>query len=79
MKKAKLFNLNAKDFLKGLILVVITAVITFAINELQAGTSIDLTLLKRMGVAALVAFLSYLLKNLFTNSKDEFITPEPKP
>jgi hypothetical protein len=76
--KAKLFMLNARDFFKGLILAVITAVITFFANELQIGSSVDLSLFKRMGIAAIIAFLSYLVKNLLTNSKGEILTPEPK-
>jgi uncharacterized membrane protein YvlD (DUF360 family) len=78
MKKAKLFNLNLKDFFKGLVMAVITAIITFLANELQIGSSVDLALLKRMGIAAIIAFLSYLVKNMLTNSKDELLTPEPK-
>jgi uncharacterized membrane protein YvlD (DUF360 family) len=78
MTKAKLFTLGVKDFFKGLALAIITAVITFLANELQIGTSVDLTLFKRMGIAAVIAFLSYLVKNLLTNSKDELLTPEPK-
>jgi hypothetical protein len=78
MTKAKLFMLNTRDFFKGLVLAVITAVITFLANELQIGSSVDLTLLKRMGIAAAIAFLSYLVKNLLTNSKGEILTPEPK-
>jgi hypothetical protein len=78
MTKAKLFMLNTRDFFKGLVLAIITAVITFLANELQIGSSVDLTLFKRMGIAAVIAFLSYLVKNLLTNSKGEILTPEPK-
>ena len=76
MIKAKLFSLDGRDFIKGLIIAVLTAIGTFLANELQAGSTIDLVLLKRIGIAALVAFISYLTKNLLTNSKDEFITKE---
>ena len=78
MAKAKLFMLNARDFLKGLVVAVITAILTFLVNELQAGSSVDVDLFKRMGIAAVISFLSYLLKNLFTNSKGEMLTAEPK-
>jgi hypothetical protein len=77
--KAKLFTLNKKDFWKGLILAVITAIITFLTNELQSGTTINLELFKRVGLTSLIAFLSYLVKNLFTNSSDQFATSETKP
>jgi uncharacterized membrane protein YvlD (DUF360 family) len=74
--KAKFLSLNTRDFIKGLFLAIITAVITFLANELQIGSSVDITLFKRMGIAAVIAFLSYLVKNLFTNSKDQLLTKE---
>jgi hypothetical protein len=77
MKKAKLFSINYRDLFKGMIVAVITAVMTFIVNELQSGSVIDLKLFKRMAVTAAIAFFSYLLKNLFTNSQDEFATTEP--
>lgn len=73
--KARLFKLNLRDFIKGLIVAVITAVLTFIISELQAGNPIN-SVLKKIGITALITFFSYLLKNLFTNSNDEFATPE---
>jgi len=76
--KAKLFSVHTRDIIKGLILAMITAVLTFAVNELQSGTQIDKELFKRMGITALISFLSYIIKNFFTNSKDEFVSPEPK-
>jgi hypothetical protein len=79
MEKAKLFSIRTRDLIKGLIVAIITAVLTFIINELQAGTVLDAALYKRMGITAAIAFLSYILKNFLTNSKDEFATPEPKP
>ncbi len=74
--KAKFFSLKTHDFIKGLIVAVITAILTFLIDSLQSGVSIDLALVKKVGVTALIAGLSYLLKNLFTNSKEQFMTPE---
>lgn len=76
--KAQLFTLKTKDLIKGLIVATITAAMTLFINELQAGSTFDKALLKRIAVTSAVAFLSYVLKNFFTNSKDEFATPEPK-
>lgn len=75
--KSKLFSLNAKDFFKGLFLAIITAVVTFLTNELQIGSSVDITLLKRIGITAVIAFLSYLTKQFVTNSKDQIFTSEP--
>jgi len=68
--KSKLFTLQVKDFIKGLIIAVLTGIGT-------ALTVPDPTL-KSVGIASLVGLISYLTKNLFTNSKDEILTPEPK-
>jgi uncharacterized membrane protein len=76
--KAKFLTLEKRDFIKGLFLAVLTAIGTFLANELQAGSTIDLALLKRIGIAALIAFIAYLTKNLLSNSKDEILTAEPK-
>ncbi len=75
--KSKLFSINYRDLFKGAIIAVITAVLTFIIDSLQSGVQIDVSLFKKMGIAAAIAFFSYLLKNLFTNSQDEFATTEP--
>lgn len=76
--KSKLFTLGIKDFIKGLILAIITAIITLLINELQLGSELDTTLLHKVGITSLIAFLSYLAKNLFSNSDGDFATPEKK-
>jgi hypothetical protein len=77
--RSKLFTLYKRDFFKGMVVAVITAIMTFLVDALQSGAVVDLTLLKRVGIAALIGFLSYLLKNLFTNSQGQILTPDPKP
>jgi VIT1/CCC1 family predicted Fe2+/Mn2+ transporter len=67
-------NLNWADFGKGLIVAVITAILTFAYETLQAGTLFAPGSLKTVGIIALTAMISYLLKNLFTNSTGQFLT-----
>jgi hypothetical protein len=76
--RSNFLNLNLRDFFKGLVLAVITAVVAFLYEKLLAGVPLDLELLKAVGMTALAAFLAYLLKNLFTNSAGEILTPEPK-
>jgi len=76
--KASFLNLNWQDLGKGLIVAVITAVLTFAYEALQAGTLFEPGKLKAVGMTALLAAISYLLKNLFTNSQGTFLKPEPK-
>lgn len=55
------FSLDAKDFLKGAILAVLTPVVTVLIQTLQAGSLVfNWT---AIGVTAASAFLAYLVKN----------------
>ena len=73
---SSLFTLGTKDFIKGLILAVLTAVITVLYNTVQAGTLvIDW---KSVSIAALSAALAYFTKNLLTNSQDQFLKKEPE-
>ena len=71
--KSKFLRLHLNDFVKGLILAIITGLITILTNELQAGSAIDAAFWKRICIASVIAFLSYLVKNLFTNNSDEFL------
>jgi len=71
--KAGFFNLKTKDFIKGLILAVITAVIAFLTDMLNLGVEFEW---KKILITSVIAMLSYLVKNLFTNSEDEFLKKE---
>ena len=73
--EAEIFRLKVKDFIKGLILAVIISVLTFIVQILQTVGTISL---KQIGIAAIVAFCGYILKNLSTNSDDQFLTAEKK-
>lgn len=71
---SKFLTLNQKDFIKGLLLSVLTAVVTIVYNSVQAGSlTFDW---KSIGVTALTTALSYLLKNLLTNSQGEILKSE---
>lgn len=74
--RSKFLAWNGWDFMKGLILAIIAAVITYLYTAVQTDSWWNVTTLKKIGVVALTTFLSYLLKNLFTNSKDEILKPE---
>lgn len=64
-------TLNSKDFLKGLVVAVITAVITIVYTSVQAGNlNFDW---KAIGVTALSSALAYIMKNLFSNSAGELL------
>jgi VIT1/CCC1 family predicted Fe2+/Mn2+ transporter len=76
--RSKFLTLNVRDFLKGLLLAVLTAVITFMYDAIQSGTLFEPGWVKKAGMVALAALLAYLIKNLFTNTQGEILTPENK-
>jgi O-antigen ligase len=67
-------NLNIEDLAKGLILTVLTSVVTIVYNTVSAGSlTFDW---QAIGLTALTSGLAYLMKNLLTNSKGEFLCKE---
>jgi hypothetical protein len=57
----KRFNLNVSDWVRGLIVAVVTGPITILLDSLNAGSlTFDW---KKIGTVALAAGLSYILKN----------------
>lgn len=74
--KSLFFTLNKVDFIKGLVIAVLTAIITVVYTTIQSGVfSFDW---KAISIAALSAALAYITKNLLTNSNDEFLKKDPK-
>ena len=59
-------NIDLNDLGKGLILAVLTSVMTIIYTTVQAGSLVFDW--KLVGTTALTSALGYLLKNLFTNS-----------
>jgi len=76
--KADFLKLNVQDLFKGLVVALLTAVITFFYEAIAAGKPLDLALLEAVGKIALAAGLGYLLKNLGTNSQNQLLVPEKK-
>ena len=74
--KSKLFWLNVKDFIKGAVVAILTGLFTYLGNELTVNADVNKDLFLRCGIAALAAFIGYLIKNLLTNSKDQFLKKE---
>jgi hypothetical protein len=67
-------NLNIKDLAKGLIVTMLTSVLTIAYNTVNAGSlTFDW---KAIGLTALTSGLAYLMKNLLTNSEGQFLGKE---
>jgi hypothetical protein len=76
--KSSFFKLSSKDIFKGFIVAFFTTLTTGAMVSLDAGVLPDLATIKALSVAGIGSGLAYLLKNLFTNSNDEFAKPEQK-
>jgi len=67
-------NIDLNDLGKGLILAVLTSVMTVIYTTVQTGSlSFDW---KLIATTAITSALGYLLKNLLTNSKGETFTKE---
>lgn len=71
MERSSFLKLNWRDLAKGLLLAVLSAVITFAYNAIQGGIALDGEFLKKAAMVAVATVLSYLLKNLFENSNGD--------
>jgi hypothetical protein len=69
-----LFNLNSTDFIKGLIMAVLSTVITVVYQTVEAGSLVFDW--KSIGTMALTSALAYIMKNLFTNSAGKFLAAE---
>ncbi|MBK7626725.1 MAG: hypothetical protein IPJ16_05920 [Bacteroidales bacterium] len=75
--KSKLFTLDSRDILHGLLMAFLTALLTGIIDMLGKGAVFDWPSLKPVLIAGVSAALSYLLKSLATNSRNQLFTREP--
>jgi hypothetical protein len=67
-------NINLKDLGKGLIVAVLTSVLTIVYNTVESG---NLTFdWKLIATTAITTGIGYLLKNLLTNSQGETFKAE---
>jgi hypothetical protein len=69
-------NLNSTDFLKGLVMAVLSTVITVVYQTVEAGSLVFDW--KAIGTMALTTALAYIMKNLFTNSTGKLFGKEQK-
>jgi len=69
-------NLNSSDFIKGLIMAVLSSVITVVYQTVEAGSLVFDW--KAIGTMALTTALAYIMKNLFTNSTGKLFAKEQK-
>ena len=71
--KSKFLSLDWKDALNGFIVAFLSAALTGIVTTLDLGVLPTLSELKSAGVVGLTAGLSYLLKNLVTNSQGDIL------
>lgn len=71
-------KINWADVGKGLLLAVLSSVISGIYTIIDKGAFPTLEDFKVIGLIALGTALSYLLKNVFTNSDGKIMTPENK-
>lgn len=67
-------SLNKKDFIKGLVVAILTAIVTVLYNTIETG-SLEFNI-KSIVISALSAALAYIMKNALTNSDDQFLKKE---
>jgi hypothetical protein len=74
--RSKFLRLNSRDFIKGLIVVFICTFITGIYQVIACDGVISWITMKPVIIAATGAAISYLTKNLLTNSQGEFMKTE---
>jgi hypothetical protein len=74
--KSKFLRLSARDFIQGLIVAIICALLTGFYQLLASGGEINWMTIRPVIIAAIGAGVSYLTKNLLTNSKGQFMRSE---
>ncbi|MFA5234174.1 MAG: hypothetical protein WC390_07225 [Sulfurimonas sp.] len=77
--EARIFSLKWKDAAKGLIVAIITALLTGTLNAIQSNT-LEFTWIffKPIIIFSIGAGIAYIIKNFLTSSEDKFLTSEPK-
>jgi uncharacterized membrane protein len=76
--RSKFLKLNTRDFVKSIIIIVICTFITGFYQLIANGGVINWVTLKPVVIAAVGAGISYLTKNLLSNSKGDFMKSEPE-
>lgn len=72
--RSTLLTLNTSDFIKGLLMAVLSTVITIVYQTVEAGSLVFDW--KVIGTMALTSALAYIMKNLLTNSQGQLFSKE---
>jgi hypothetical protein len=74
--KSAFASLNIQDFFKGLIIAILTALVTFLYNTMDSGELVFNW--KQIITTSLTASLAYIIKNYLSNSEGSFLSKESK-
>ena len=74
--RSKFLRLNTRDFIKGMIVVVICTFVTGIYQLIANGGDINWITVKPVVIAAAGSAISYLTKNLLSNSEGDFMKTE---
>ena len=74
--RSKFLKLNSRDFINGLIVAMFCTFITGFYQLIASGGIINWITMKPVVIAAIGSGVSYLTKNLLTNSRGEFMRGE---
>ena len=76
MKQSSFFSLGSRDLVNGLVVAFLSSFLTGLVATLEAGQLPTATELKSSLLVGVAAGVSYLLKNLLTNSQGQLMTKE---
>jgi hypothetical protein len=77
MKLSNFLTLNLRDALNGFVVAFLAAALTALVEYLNKGDLPTGENLKAIAIIGLTAGVSYVVKNLFSNSNGEILKPEP--
>jgi uncharacterized membrane protein YjjP (DUF1212 family) len=72
MNTSEFLKLNGGDFIKGLVVAILSAVLTTVLDLINSGADFSNINWKLIATASITAGLAYLLKNLSQNSNGNF-------
>lgn len=75
---AKFLRINMDDVIRGFVVAVLSSILSSAVVILQAGNLPTLAQMKTIALIGISSGVSYLVKNLLTNSNDQLFKTEVK-
>jgi hypothetical protein len=76
--RSNFLRLNSRDFIKGMIVALICTLLTGIYQLIANGGTVNWLTIKPVVIAAIGSAVSYLTKNLLTNSKGDFMKTDTK-